>query len=384
MKKLFHRALALSLILTLIISLVGCTKPKPKAEIDYAIDDGRIKNVILIIGDGMGEAQLDAGELMYGKEFAFRDELTKFYSETNSISLTDGKATEVTDSSASATALATGILTYNKFAGKNTKGEDLETILDIASASGKSTGFVTTDSLTGATPAGFTAHTLNRNLENEIIKSQIKSGVDLLIGQYNELYNNYKSPIANSYNYFTAYDEDGILASKKVGALCNVEIETDAEGAIELRDAAELAIEYLSSDRDGFVLVIEQAHIDKNCHNKNFEGAAKSANSLNDTVEAVMNFAKDRNDTAVIITADHETCGLEVSKSSDTYKSKATIKTGSEISYSFTSTYHTDTPVPVYTYGFTPVPQLCPTFESAERIKNSEVFLIVRDLVLYS
>ena len=102
------------------------------------------------------------------------------------------------------------------------------------------------------------------------------------------------------------------------------------------------------------------------------------------SVETVLEFAKGRSDTAVIITADHETCGLQVSSDKETYNGKATTVSGKEISYNFSATSHTDTPVPVFTYGFELVANLCPTYASVDKIKNSEIYLVVCDLILYS
>lgn len=409
MKLIMSRALALLLVLTLAFSFTACEAlgignqrgtsdkgedpdakylgtgelPDTPKVIDCTDTVGEIKNVILIIGDGMGEAQLDASEMVYGKEFAFRDEFSKFYSNTNSLNNRTGEATEVTDSAASATAMATGYLTYNKYTGITKDLLKLTTILDAASSIGKSTGMVTTDYLTGATPAGFTAHTSNRNLENEVIKSQIRSGVDLLVGQYYDKYAGYKNSIKAEYNYFDEYDRQKLLSKKKGDTFLHCEIETEAENSVRLSELATMAIEYLSADKDGFVLVIEQAHIDKACHDKNFADSVKAAESLNETVEAVMNFARQNGETAVIVTADHETCGLQVSANPDEYKSKYITASGSQISYNFSATYHTDTVVPVYTWGFTANPENLATFASAEKIKNSEIFHIVADLIKY-
>ena len=217
MKSLFKRLLALSLVFAVLISLVGCSffnkddndgtnnstggqskEPKPYT-VTYVTDYENIKNVIFIIGDGMGEEQLDAGELVYGKEFAFRDSLNLVFSDTNSLDQDSDEATETTDSAAAATALATGVLTYNKRVAMDSKFNEFTTMLDIAKSVGKSTAVVTTDYLSGATPSGFSAHTLNRNLEVEIIKSQITSGVDLLIGQYDATYDEYEDKIKEKY-----------------------------------------------------------------------------------------------------------------------------------------------------------------------------------------
>lgn len=409
MKNILNKVIAIILLLTLLTSVTACdalglgnrgssgTKEDPDAKylgtsgalpdtpqvIDCVDTAGNIKNVILIIGDGMGEAQLDAGELAYGKEFSFRDEFAKYYSNTNSLNSSTGEATEITDSAASATAMATGYLTYNKYTGITTDFLKLTTILDAAKSIGKSVGMVTTDYLTGATPAGFTAHTSNRNLENEVIKSQSRSGVDLLVGQYYDKYEGYEKRIKEAYNYFDEYDRQKIISKRKQDSFLMCEIETEAENSVRLSELASMAIEYLSADKDGFVLVIEQAHIDKACHSKDFAGAVKAAESLNATVEAVMSFARQSGETAVIVTADHETCGLQVSGNADEYKSKYTTEGGSQISYNFSATYHTDTLVPVYTWGFTAHFERLTTFASAEKIKNCEIFHVVADLIKY-
>ena len=160
--------------------------------VTYATDYANIKNVIFIIGDGMGSAHLDAGELYSGTNFDFRDNLNMLLSDTNSLDADTNEPTDTTDSAAAATAMATGVLTYNKRISMDSSFNEFRTILDIAKAVGKSTAVVTTDKLSGATPAAFTAHTLARSLDNEIIKTQATSGVDLLIGQYDSSYDKYE------------------------------------------------------------------------------------------------------------------------------------------------------------------------------------------------
>jgi len=390
MKKTSKIALASVLIIALAFSLSSCIflpfgpDPEPGEWAPTHVESAAgIKNVILIIGDGMGDAQLDAGELVYEKEFAFRDELKYFHSNTNSLNSL-GLPLEVTDSAASATALATGRLTENKYVGMDPDGEHLVTVLDIAAGLGKATGVVTNDSLTGATPAGFTAHVSNRNLSHDIVRSQATSEVDLLIGQYDSIYEAHLSDIEPNYRYFGSYDKDAILSATEAQLLCQFDIEGESDNSIALKDAAELAIERLSADEDGFVLVIEQARIDKRCHDKDFDGAAFYANSLNDTVEAVRNFAKDRNDTAIIITADHETGGLSVSSDAEKYSKTHTTVNGNVISYKFKGSSHTDTFVPVYIEGFELYPAVLTALDKEDLIKNSDIYYIVRDLSHFS
>jgi len=404
MKKLFRNLLALSLVFAILLSFAGCNllkkpsdegnndngavtnppKEKKPYTVTYVTDYENIKNIVFIIGDGMGEEQLDAGELTYDKEYAFRDSFTKLFSDTNSLDPNTDEPTKTTDSAAGATALATGILTYNNRVAIGSDFSEYTTVLDIAKSVGKSTAVVTTDYLSGATPSGFSAHTLNRNLEVEIIRSQINSGVDLLVGQYDATYDEYQDQIKEKYNYVKTFDKDAILASKDGDSLCLFNIEKEASDSIELKDATDLAIDYVKDDSDGFVLVIEQAHIDKKCHDNNFEAAAKAANSLNDTVEYVLSFASQRNDTAVIITADHETGGLNVSENPTEYENTVSSENGTEFSYEFSTTNHTKTPVPVYFTGFGAKPELFKTYSSAEKVKNNEIFFIVKDLILHS
>ena len=410
MKRLFKQLLALSLILALSLSLFGCeyhlsflnkdddtsgegtnnngTSYVPKDPYPYVVtyvtDYSNIKNVIFIIGDGMGMAHLDAGELYSGTNFDFRDSFTMLLSDTNSLDPDTNEPTDTTDSAASATAMATGVLTYDKRISMDSNYTELRTILDIAKSVGKSTAVVTTDALFGATPAAFTAHTLNRNLEREIIKSQAESGVDLLIGQYDELYDSYESNITKNYNYVKSFDKEAILASRTEDTMCLFNMEKSTADSVSLKDATDLAINYLVDDTDGFVMMIEQAHIDKKSHNKDIDGAAKAAASLNETVEYVLSFASGRDDTAVIITADHETGGLKVD--ADPEKYEATYEKDGEVlfSYEYTTSNHTNANVPVYYYGFGAKPELFSTYSSSEKIKNNELFLLMKDLVLHS
>ena len=160
-------------------------------------------------------------------------------------------------------------------------------------------------------------------------------------------------------------------------------MEKSTDDSVELKDAAALAIDYVKDNENGFVLVIEQAHIDKKASDGDFEGTAKASNSLNDTVELAMEFAKDRNDTAIIVTADHETGGLKTSTDANEYSEKFTSQIGTEFSYEFETTSHTQTNIPFYFTGFGVEAELLGTFSSEEKIKNSEMFLIVRDLILH-
>ena len=111
--------------------------------------EGKAKNVILMIGDGMGPVQIKAGEIFKGEKLTLQGFPYMTTVETRSVS------DAITDSAASSTAMATGKRTINGYVGKNPALEDLETIVDIAHNAGKRTGIIATEELYGATPMGF-------------------------------------------------------------------------------------------------------------------------------------------------------------------------------------------------------------------------------------
>ena len=146
-KSLFSKIIALALAFVVGLFTIGCAETPPP-ENTY----GEIKNIILIIGDGMGVEHISAGEIYEGKEYDFTN--WKYVSSNTNSTDSLGKMFNITtDSAAGGTALATGSLTVNYKVGKDRKGNDLYTILDYAAAQGKKTGIVTTDYITGATPA---------------------------------------------------------------------------------------------------------------------------------------------------------------------------------------------------------------------------------------
>ena len=341
-------------------------------------DLGGIKNIILIIGDGMGAAQIEAGQLASGKTYCF-ESWNNTHVNTNCLN-SKGEPVATTDSAAAATALATGQRTVSQRVGLSMDGSILKTILDYASEDyGKATGVVTTDSLCGATPAGFSAHTSSRSDEKGILNSQLISNINLLCGSSSDYSFNMRDNI--KYSGYTLCDSLSYMESKMNEEKLYVQMSLGgADPLVDLDDTVLLALDYLSKDPQGFVVMIEQAHVDKYCHNNELAGAQECVNHLNDTVEAVMSWIGDRTDTAVLITADHETGGLSVS-TENIYPNTYITETGENIYYQWTSEGHTPTEVRLFTYGFDPHFDRYYTDDLPSTILNTDVFNIMLDLL---
>ena len=337
---------------------------------------GEIKNIILIIGDGMGPEQIEAGELIKGENFVFHD-WQHTTANTNSLD-SDGRPTKVTDSAAGGTALSTGTLTTNSYVGKDSDKNDLQTIMDHAKTYGKATGVVSPDSINGATPASFSGHSVDRNDTQTILYTQLDSGIDLLCANATTDAANMLSFIKKAgYDYCNNFSQvKKSLESEKVYWQFNM---SGTSATDKLENVVPYCLDFLDDDPDGFVLMIEQGHIDKYCHSNEIEGAQLMANSLNNTVEAVLAWADGRTDTAIIITADHETGALKVD-SEKKFPTKYAYG-GNSLYYMFNSEGHSDTPVPVYVYGFEA--DFTPYWldETQTVIKNISVFSIMLDLL---
>ena len=349
------------------------------ANYDVITSTNPIKNVIIIIGDGMGLPHIDAGMYYDGITYGFT-EWPMVRVNTYPLESADGTLSEdPTDSAASATAMATGVLTANGRLGNDFNNNQLPTIMDLASSMGKATGIVTTDTLSGATPGGFSAHASYRDNVNEIIPSQKTSGVNLLCGFAQD-------------NYTLIADEFKEHGYAYAGSVADVKATYSSEKAmwqldtygvdatVPLPDATALALVYLSQDPDGFVLMLEQAHPDKYSHGNEFENVAKSVSDLNKTVELVLEWIGDRNDTLVLVTADHECGGLQVSEKAGKYDNDITFG-DKTVSYQFRSTNHTGVNVALYVYGVEADLTKSPLY-SKKALKNIGIYYLMEEALL--
>lgn len=306
------------------------------------------KNVILFIGDGMGFEQLKAaGMYQNGKAGTLSFEKLPFKGKVT----TRSANASVTDSAAAATAIATGKKVNNEVISTALPGDgsDLPTILEYYKAKGKSTGLVTTAYITHATPAAFSAHTSGRNDANEIgedILKQTKPNVMLGGGGHGM-----DVQAARDAGYTVVAEMLGMKgidtekASMVLGSFGDgyMPYELDGLGAMpHLSDMTDTALRILDNDPDGFFLMVEGGRIDHAGHDKDIDRSVRETAEFSNTVKLALDWAKKNPGTLVIVTADHETGGLQVLSN----KGKGTAP---EVKW--TASGHTGADVPVFAYG---------------------------------
>ena len=342
-------------------------------------DVTRAKNVILMIGDGMGPQQIKAGELYKGEPLAMQQ--FPYMTKVETCSQSDS----VTDSAAAATALATGVRTTNGIVGRDPAYTDLETIVDIAASMGKRTGIIATEELYGATPMGFSGHANARGEQQTLLQSAANSGnVNLFASSristtYQQYFTDAGYVTAENADQISEMDGEKVFGSYYVLA-DNEPMEADGNIVSFDRLVTE-ALEYLSKDKDGFFLMAEGSHIDHGGHNNDICYMLEELIAFDNAVEAVLKWAKNRKDTVVIVTADHETGGLLVDNFATHEDVVETYENGGGgIWFDWTSTGHTATDVNLYINGANIVFKDY-SFGKNSRIKNTDVFLIMKSLL---
>jgi len=304
-----------------------------------------IRNVILMIGDGMGlpviSAAITVSELPLNVERCTSIGMQKTSSDDRYI----------TDSGAAGTALATGNKTKNGAIGVDSGGNRLKSILEIAEEYGLSTGLVSTSSLTHATPASFIAHQSDRSSYEDIALDFLKTDIDVLIGggydhfaKRSDNLNLLDSLKIKGYEVDTSLT--AILNSvspKLAGFTAPVHEPYRLKGRGEMLPLATWkAIDILNKNNKGFFLMVEGSQIDWAAHANNADTLLVEVLDFDQAVGVALDFAQTDGHTLVIITADHETGGVTITGGD--------IKTHG-VRLSFSTTDHTAVMVPVYAFG---------------------------------
>ncbi len=295
-----------------------------------------VKNVILLIGDGNGLTQISSSVLLNGGELTL--------TQLKSIGLLKTQSADdfTTDSAAAGTAIATGSKTYNRSIGMDTSNRPLINITELLSEHGFVSGIITTDKITGATPASFYAHQKDRSDTLNIAADLLKSQLSLFIGGGAEDFR-----IDWTSSGFTIHDNIFDIEQNyndKVGCFIS---ESKVPSVLKgrgnlLAEATKNGLEFLYSKNKPFFLMVESAQIDSYGHLNEVAGIVSEGIDFDRAITEALKFADKTGNTLVIITADHETSGFSIPQGNLEKKM---------IEGDFTTHDHTGAMVPLFAYG---------------------------------
>ncbi len=302
------------------------------------------KNVIIMIGDGMGLPQVYAAMIANGNKLNIERCTNTGFSKTYSFS------NYTTDSGAGGTAIACGIKTRNYMIGLNPDSTKAESILEVAERNKLATGIVVSCALTHATPADFIAHQINRNMYEEIAADYMNTDIDVMIGGGRKYFEdrtddkNLTEELKKK-NYTIAYTLDDVK-KVKTGKLAGLLYDDQnppmpARGKM-LPESVSAALDILKTNKKGFFLMVEGSQIDWACHDNQLDSVIMEVLDFDEAIGRVLDFAQKDKNTLVIITADHETGGLTLPDGNINSKTNKAI---------FTTKGHSGVAVPVYSYG---------------------------------
>ena len=312
------------------------------------------KNIVLVIGDGMGPGALKLTSL-YQHHAEGRLVLEQL--PVASLCTTRSASTNVTDSAAAATAIACGYKTENGFLGLTPDKRRLTSLAEAARQEGRAVGLLTTDAITGATPAGFFAHADSRGSYSNVADWAASSAFDILIGNTNGLaWFLPKAPggrgqRSDARDVLADMSAAGYVLSEDPAAFAQTPPDKRvlgfmAKDALDpetgLGQLTETALARLAQNDKGFFLMVEGSLPDGGGHGNKPELTVRGTLQVDWAVKRAVEFARLRGDTLVLVTADHETGGLNCSMS------RADPR---RLTIHYAATSHTGAAVNLYAYG---------------------------------
>jgi len=347
--------------------------PRPAAERLETFPAGaRPKSVVIVLGDGMGLAQLLAARVeaegVHGRLFLERFPFTGWVTTYAADAL-------YTDSASAATALWSGFKTRPRMLGRTPDGRSPRTILEAGLASGMRGGLITTTSVFDATPAGLVTHADSRRDSDEIARQMAASGVELLVGEgpatesreVRERLEQAKGRFAAAgYRWLERWAdlavEPGGPPGKVFALLPPGTLATPAR-RVPLAEVAGLALARFAGSPRGFFLLVEDEDPDTGGHRADLPRVVAAVRALDGVARRAVEFARQDGETLVLVTADHETGGLTILDG----------QAGRPLEFLWATSEHTSLPVPILAYG-----------PGAERftgvLDNTEVPRILADL----
>ncbi|MBT8274692.1 MAG: alkaline phosphatase [Bacteroidia bacterium] len=274
------------------------------------------KNIIVFIADGMGFSHLSLALQTQQTEntpSVWQAFDVKGWHDPRSL------IGPLTDSEASATAMATGVSTNFGHIGMSNEGETLENIFEMAWAMNYATGIVTDSYVWDGTPAAFTVHTRNEDDARDILTQLANSDLDLLFGELEDVGEDevpeVEETIAILEKRFQLLDASlklptGDAATSPVAVLFEEDEIQDLDSEPNLPELTETALEYLTNQGKAFLLLVECEEMDSASHTNNTDRVVKGLQSLQKTLAMLQEFVEKNGETLLIFTSDHETGGL--------------------------------------------------------------------------
>lgn len=303
------------------------------------------KNIIFMVGDGMGAAQTYAGMVMNGNKLNL--ERVKICGFHKSYSADD----IITDSAAGATAFSIGKKTKNGAIGVDANDKPQETILETAEKKGFNSGIVVTCSMEHATPASFYAHQPSRKMFEEIAADFVASEVDFIVGGGRRYFVERKDGRnlidelkKKGYDiYESPSDVDKVDKLRSMVFIADEEPDSvlGTRGDVLVRSTKK-ALELLSTEEKPFFMVVEGSQIDWGGHANSASYITSEMIDFDKAIGEALDFAEKDGNTLVIVTADHETGGFAINGGSLEERKLETA---------FTTTHHTGVMIPVYAFG---------------------------------
>ena len=303
----------------------------------------KIKNIIVMIGDGMSMEAVSVGWTLNGGHLNLDNFPVAGYSRTTCSDRL------ITDSCAGGTAISSGAKTRYGYIGQDVDGNPFVTLLHRAQQKGMRTGIAVTCRINDATPADFVCHAPDRHMEAELAAQYVGSGVDFLTGGGRQFWdqredgrNLIEEMKARGYTFVDTQED---LMAVKEGPLVGLFAPLDMDPVLDrgpvLPNCTEKALELLDN-RKGFFLMIEGSQIDDWAHRNKVGHMAEELFDFDKCIGKVLEFAEKDGHTLVIVTADHGTGGL-------------TLVGGSlekrEVKVHFSTKGHHGIMVPVFAYG---------------------------------
>lgn len=322
------------------------TLDKPYAVEKIQAPKGKkVKNVILMIGDGMSLMHIQAAWTVN------RGRLWLENAQAVGLSKTPATNRLITDSGSGGTSLASGYKTSYHAVGVDPTGKPLKSLVDYAKEAGKSAGVAVTCRLWDATPCDFLSHNIDRDKEQELLAEMMNSPVDFVFGGGAKFFNKrddgrdlFKELQKKGYHVSRTFEDlqNNVKSGKVYCVPFDVDTPLPDERGDLLARASLKGIELLNQNKNGFFMMIEGSQLDDYGHFNQLNMLMKETLDFDQTIGKMMQWAAQDGETLVVVTADHETGGMTVHGGD--------LATGT-VKAHFSTKDHSGTMVPVYAFG---------------------------------